>query len=398
MKSILLPFIILFSFISVVTAQSVFSGIENGIGLRHYVGTVRGIGMGGTGLASPDSISLNAYNSAMWHHISDTKISLSLRHSYVQTDLSGQELSSSTGNFNGLQLAIPIQKKKWVFGINIVPYSIANFSYILNRQSAGESYQENIFYEGNLARSQLNLVWAPVEGIGLAASLNYFFGDIRDRYYLFFEDAAISDIFYQIEYQLNGPGIGTSFDISLLEPFYLGGFIDFEPKITLTRITQNPISLEEQKEKISTNLPIFAGFGTSYRFKKQWTVSADVVYQDLSEALDQNQADNLESFYEVGAGIEHSRSRERTKAFMQKFDTRLGFSYGNLGYRYNDNSIREMAIHLGFGIPFFHGRARIDIGFKGGIRGDITENLVEEKFIKTFISLSAGELWYQKIR
>ncbi len=398
MKKFYITFAFIFAVMTGGFSQSVFSGLENGIGLKHYVSTARGFGMGGTGLATTDSMSLNAYNIAMWRYISDTKINLSLRYNYVKTELQPQSFTSSTGNFNGLQLGIPIQKKKWIIGLNIVPYSITNISYILNRDTGDQPYQENIFYEGNLARTQFNVIWAPVDGIGLAASLNYFFGNIRDRYYLFFDNAAISDIYYQIEYQMSGPGFGTSFDIALLEPFHFGGFIDLKPKINLTTITRDPISLQDQENKISTTLPIFLGMGASFQISPRWLITADGVYQDLSDALEQNQAGNLEPYYQISAGIEHSHSGTRRRAFFQKFDARAGFSYSNLGYVYNGNSVKEMAVHLGFGIPFFQGHARLDLGFMAGIRGDMTENLVEEKFFRSIISISAGELWYQNIR
>jgi hypothetical protein len=50
------------------------------------------------------------------------------------------------------------------------------------------------------------------------------------------------------------------------------------------------------------------------------------------------------------------------------------------------------------GIPFFQGNARLDLGFKGGIRGELDKTIAEEKFFQTIISISAGELWFQKIR
>jgi len=385
-------------------AQSIFSAGENGIGLRQYTPSVRGAGMGGTGLALTDSASLNAYNIASWRKINNTKINLSLRYNYTTTEIAfqnqSQSFSSSTANFNGLQLAIPIQKKKWIFGILVSPYAVTNFSYILKNPTADIGYEENVFYEGNIARSQINLVWSPDRRIGVAASLNYFFGAIEDRYYMLFNDnPQISDDYYKIEYRFRGPGIGASFDFNPINPWVIGAFIDFKPRINYSRIYVSPITLEEQTDQTKTSFPVFAGLGSSYQFSTSWTVSADAVYQDWSKGLQlEQEVQNLQEYSQIGIGLEHSHSREKTRKILKKFDSRIGFSYSQTGYIFQSQPINEYMLHFGLGFPFFQGQARMDLAFIAGIRGNKADTIVEEKYFKTIISISAGELWFQKER
>ncbi|OGB70085.1 MAG: hypothetical protein A2Y94_01950 [Caldithrix sp. RBG_13_44_9] len=400
----LITLLVLFVPYLLLQAQSIFSAAENGIGLRQYTTSVRGAGLGGTGLALTDSASLNAYNIASWRKINNTKINLSLRYHQSTTEIAvknqSQSFSSSTANFNGLQLGIPIQKKKWIFGISVSPYAVTKFSYILKYQTGDINYEENVFYEGNIARSQINLIWSPNARWGIAASLNYFFGAIEDRYYILFNDnPQLSDDYYKIEYRFRGPGIGASFDFNPVDPWVLGAFIDFKPRINYSRISVSPINLEEQTYQDKTTFPVFAGLGSSYRFLTTWTFSADVVYQDWSEGLQLDQeVQNLQEYGQIGIGLEHSHSREKTRKFLKKFDSRIGFSYSKTGYIFNSRSINEYMLHAGFGFPFFQGQARLDLAFIAGIRGNKDETIVEEKFIKTLISVSAGELWFQKER
>jgi hypothetical protein len=395
-----LSYTLVFTLLSVsfIYCQSIFSSARNGIGLREYTTNTRGVGMGGTGLASTDSLSLSAYNVASWRYINDTKVYLSMRYSYVNTELASQSFSSSTGKFNGVMLAVPIKQHHWLLGLSIIPYSVINFSYILKHNTSIRTYDENVFFEGNIARSQLSLTWSPTTGIGLGAGVNYFFGDVRDRYYLFFNDPAVSDNYYQVEYQVNGPGAGISFDLSLLRPFYVGGFLDFKPRINFITLTRNPLTLEQQKNKSKGSFPVFAGLGLGYQLDHNWVVNADLVYQDFSEGFVRDEPTNFKVFYQTGIGIEHSHTTGRSRKLFNKFDTRLGFSYGNLGYTFNNNSIQQYAIHAGLGIPFFQNKARLDFGFMGGLQGSVEKTLAREKFFKGFISISAGELWYQKIR
>jgi len=380
--------------------QSVFSGTENGIGLRHYMTTNRGMGMGNTGLALIDSTSLNTYNAATWRHINNTKIGISVRYDYVYTDLVVQNFSSSRTNFSGLQLAIPIQKNRWVMGFSLVPYSIVNFSYVLNFKNQEIEYSTNAFYEGNISRTQINLTWAPDRRLGFSANFLYFFGKIEDRYLITFDEPNFSDSFYSIEYRLQGPGLGLSFDFEPKDKLRFGGFLDLPVRINYSKVYFSPITRQENKSQEKATIPIFWGIGVTYKLQPQWLLSTDLAYQNWSNGLDLegSDPDNLDKWYKMGIGIERSRNPVRPKAFFNKFDVRAGFSYGNIGYIFNNNMIDEYALHLGFGIPFYQGYARLDLAFWAGIRGDKSSNLLEEKFFKLDISLSAGELWFQKIR
>jgi len=403
MHRILLALIILFQLYAVLPAQSIFSASKNGIGLRHYSSSVRGSGMGATGLALSDSISLNAYNIASWSTINNTRINLSLRYHWISTQISmlgqSQSLTRSTANFEGLQLAIPLQKKRWVIGASISPYALTNFNYSYDYQQAEISYKQNVFYEGNIARSQISLIWSPHRRMGFAASLNYFFGAIKDRYYLIFNNSQLSDQYYKIEYRFRGPGIGLSTELRPFDHFILGGFIDFKPRISYTQLYVSPISYEEKSSLTKTSFPIFAGIGASYRLGTSWLISSDIIYQDWSKGLKLNSpVNNLEEFSQVGVGLEHTRAAEKTRKFLNKFDSRIGFSYSKIGYIFNSISVQEYAMHIGFGFTFFREQARLDLAFIGGIRGNQEKTLAEEKFIKSMISISAGELWFQKQR
>jgi hypothetical protein len=399
-KRILFSIYFILFYIILGYGQSVFSGAENGIGLRNYTTTNRGMGMGNTGLALADSISLNTYNAATWRHITNTKISISARYDYVYTDLVVQNFSSSRTNFSGLHLAIPIQKNKWIMGLSLVPYSIVNFSYILNFKNQEIEYSTHAFYEGNISRAQFNLTWAPDQRLGFSANFLYFFGKIEDKYLMIFDEPNYSDSYYNIEYRIQGPGFGMSFDFEPKDKLRLGGFVDLPVRTNYSKVYFSPITEEEKKNKEKAIIPIFWGIGVAYQLQSQWFLSTDFAYQNWSNGLDleESNPDNLDKWYKIGFGIERSCNPIRPKALLNKFDIRTGISYGNMGYIFNNSLIDEYAFHLGFGIPFYQGYARLDLAFCAGIRGDKSKNLLEEKFFKLDISLSAGELWFQKIR
>ena len=128
-------------------------------------------------------------------------------------------------------------------------------------------------------------------------------------------------------------------------------------------------------------------------------MSADAVYQDWSKGLQlEQEVQNLQEYSQIGIGLEHSHSREKTRKILKKFDSRIGFSYSQTGYIFQSQPINEYMLHFGLGFPFFQGQARMDLAFIAGIRGNKADTIVEEKYFKTIISISAGELWFQKER
>jgi len=399
MKTVFTQFLILLLIYSVYP-MSFFTSSRQNLGIREYITTTRGLGMGGTGLALPDGKSLNAYNIATWRHIRNTTITISMHYNFTITDYNWENASTSTANFNGIQLAIPLQRNKWAFGLSLTPYTWANYKYTVDvSQPAGE-YQETIFYDGNLTRAQLNLVWAPVPRFGLGVSFNYYFGTFWDRYKIAFNDPAFYDSPHEVEYEFHGPGAGISFDLQMFDSLYIGGFLDLKPSLDFFKLLHSPITETTQKISSKSTLPLHWGIGSSYSFGGNWTVTGDLAYQYFSKGFEIEKMDltQLENWYRFGFGIEHSHFRKREKSLLQSIDIRTGVSIGNIGYKYNHHSVREYGVHFGVGIPFFFDRSRLDIALQAGIRGDKKLTIAQENFYKITFSISSGELWFQKIR
>ena len=380
--------------------MSFFSSSRENPGMREYITTTRGLGMGGTGLALPDGKSLNAYNVATWRHIRNTSITISMHYDYTITDYGWQSFSSSTANFNGMQLAIPLQRGKWVFGFSLTPYLWADYKYTLNFSQPAGDYQETIFYDGNLTRTQVSLAWSPVPRLGLAVSFNYYFGTFWDRYKITFNDPGFYDSPHEVEYEFHGPGAGFSFDLLMLDSLFLGGFLDLKPSLNFYKLLHSPITETTRKISGKSSLPLHWGLGSSYSFGGNWTVASDLTYQYFSRGFDIEKIDmsQLENWYRFGLGIERSHFHKRKRSLLQSIDIRTGVSVGKLGYKYNHNSVQEYGFHLGVGIPFFFDRSRLDIALQAGIRGDTKRTIARENFYKITLSISSGELWFQRIR
>jgi hypothetical protein len=129
----------------------------------------------------------------------------------------------------------------------------------------------------------------------------------------------------------------------------------------------------------------------------RWNLAVDYSYQFWSETLKKPTQD-YEDWYHVGIGVEREASRKRKPGFFNLMDIRGGFSTKRIGYKFNNESVFEHAIHFGLGFPFNQYRNRFDFSISAGLRGDKTKNLADEKFINFNASVAIGERWFRSSR
>lgn len=400
--------LIVLSFLATsIHAGSFFSGSSQGIGVKRYSVSVRGLGMGGTGLASTDSIALTNYSISKWRTINDTRATVGVQYYRYSTELSDINFTTSTSNVGDLHLAIPLKSHKVLIGISITPYSNVDFKYIMTIQDQGITYDESVSQKGSISKAQFAIIWSPVSALGISLNGNYYVGTIKDQYRLSFKNSNYYDSFHEIEYQIKGPGLGASLDLRATRKLLFAGFIDFKPSIDLIRNLNSALSQAETEITNSASFPIHFGIGSSYRIHPRLSVNVDYSRQNWSEGfgIDQLQStgadlltkSGLDDWYQLGVGIERNAHISRNSKFLDKLDFRTGFSMRGLGYRFNNEPVLQYAGHFGLGVPFSHSN-RFDFAIVAGVRGNKSKNLAEEKFVNFEVSVTMGELWFQKLR
>jgi len=388
-------------------AGSFFSTSSKGIGVKRYAVSVRGLGMGGTGLASTDSIALANYSISKWRTINDTRATVGIQYLRFDTKLNDINFTTSTSNIGDLHLAIPLKSHKLLMGISITPYSNVDFKYIMTVQDQGKTYDESVFQKGSISKAQFAIIWSPISNIGISLNGNYYFGTIKDQYRLRFNNSNYYDSYHEIEYQIKGPGLGLSLDLQAARKLLFAGFIDLKPSIDLIRNMNSALSLAETEITNAASFPIHFGIGSSYKIHPRLNISVDYSRQNWSEGfgieqlqsagLDPLTNSRLDDWYQLGVGIERNARISRNRKFLDRVDFRTGFSIRGLGYRFNNEPVLQYAGHFGLGIPFSHSN-RFDFAIIVGIRGDKSKNLAEERFVNFEVSVTMGELWFQKLR
>ena len=58
--------------------------------------------------------------------------------------------------------------------------------------------------------------------------------------------------------------------------------------------------------------------------------------------------------------------------------------------------ITDFGMSFGIGLPMGKGLSDLNVGLEYGIKGEVTDTLVEEKYINLKLSLSLGDKWFRK--
>ena len=376
---------------------SYFSSQLHGMGIRQYLPSVRGIGMGMTGIATTDSLLLGNYDISQWRYVTNTRLTIGLRYNRIDTEINDSSFRSASGGFTGIGLAIPIQTQKWVIGLNFQPYTTVDFKSFQEEESGGQTFTQNNLLSGTIAKAQLNLIWSPVPQVGLAVNGNFYFGTIEDHYEYSFNDGSFRNISHQVEYRISGPGIGFSADVHPLDWLIIAGFADTRPTLKIQTAYQSPGVFPDTLKRNLDSFPFHFGIGSAIKLSSRWNLALDYSYQYWSQTL-KTPGPEYEDWYNLGLGVERAMSTKRKKGFLDQLDFRSGVSMTRIGYKFNNESVFEYGLHFGLGIPFGSYGNRLDVAVSGGFLGDKDKNLVQERFVKLHVSLAIGERWFQRDR
>lgn len=385
-----------------VFAGSFFSSQGNSVGLKQYTSSVRGLGLGGAGLSSLDSLGLNNYVFAQWRHANNTRASFALFYDYINAEVGSNSFTTSTANFGGLSFAIPLENSGWTLGVSLQPYTNMEFRSIETipvEPGSDETFEQASLRDGSVSRAVAILGWAPMEQIGVAAHISYYFGTIEDNYRFQFDAGSnFASYSHEVQYQISsGPGIGFSVDARPFPKLGIAGFLELEPSLNIQREYNSPNTNLVGDKGIFDTFPLAYGIGTNYALASSWNVSLDYAFQQWSNAVTSNNQ-QFEDWYQVAFGAEKSGNRRRSASFLSRLDYRFGASTRQVGYRIENASVNENSLHLGLGIPFSRNNYRLDTAFVAGRRGNLSNNGASETFVRFEISATLGELWFQRIR
>ncbi|MCX6291412.1 MAG: hypothetical protein NT126_06560 [Bacteroidetes bacterium] len=160
---------------------------------------------------------------------------------------------------------------------------------------------------------------------------------------------------------------------SLAESFIFNAFDEI-----IVRDTVENISNVNGKIK----LPFSAGFGVMLKQGSRWLIGSDFSLQNWKDYSSFGVNDALANSWRVSAGAQLTPNDRTFKSYWKNVQYRIGFHYEQTYLQLRDNRLNEYAVSIGLGLPVKRSAAMLHLSAEAGRRGTVSNNLIEENFIK----------------
>jgi len=382
-----------------------------GIGDVRSKGTIETRSMGGLSFV-PDSIHINIQNPALLSSIKLTAFSVGGTFSAVKLKTTAQREKAQRTTFEYLSIALP--SKKFSIGFGLMPfssvgYSIRNSNTILNQDNRFEG-------SGGINRVYGTLSTKISSNFSAGVDLQYNFGTIETK-----KITTQSDIQYGTR-EINTSNVGGfSYNIGLSYKKKINNKLDFFSGLTFA--PQSNLTLKNERTitavQAITNAEIEVGdpfnvpvantnlklpskfsFGSGIGNLKKWFVGTELIFQNNSNfgnRFNDITSVSYQNATKISLGGFFVPKYNSFTGYWKRITYRGGFRYENTGLIVNNQSIKDAAMSLGFGLPIGTNTfSNINIGLEYGKRGATIAGLVEENYTNISIGLSFNDRWFIK--
>ncbi len=415
-KKILFPICFLFSLASVAQEGTSSPYSFYGIGDVKFKGTADNRAMGGLTIFQ-DSIHLNFQNPASFAALKLT--TLSVGGSYLSTTLktTSKEESARRSALDYLSVGIPMGK--FGAGFGLIPYSAVGYKIQTIAAGPPQSIRTSLG-KGGLNKAFLGLGYAISSKFSVGADLSYNFGKIETSS-LGFIDGVQYGTREQNRSDMTGVTLttGIMYHSKINRKLSLASSMTFSPETKLKSsngrtiasiqysTTGAEIVVNESIIDVSNTiltLPTKFSFGTGIGELKKWMIGAEVTFQENSKL--RNRFDDIvgsslhtmkfENSMKYNLGGYYIPNYNSFSNYWNKIVYRGGLRYENTGLVFDNESINDMGLTLGLGLPIPGAFSNINIGFEFGKKGTTNANLVQENYGNLSIGLSFNDKWFNK--
>lgn len=397
--------------IPVVKAQTGSTYSRYGIGDIDFSYSAKMLSIGGLGSTQLDPSHILTTNPASWSALDRTRLEMGIGYTGLNlTDNSNSYFTSET-EFKGFTFGFPVSNKYGIgVALGLVPYSTVSYKTVKENLSSDQNLPDyTVTFEGKGGISKLfvgSSVDLPLGFIG-GASLDYYFGNLRYFSEIEFADNT-TNINTNYENNLRTTGFGTtvglispnlasSFGINSLSDLRFGLSANYISDLnTDTLLTATSISLIDTLSNYNTkiSIPLRINGGISFEFEQTYKVNFDYSYQAWGDyKLNNVKSGNLRDANKFSAAFEYSPKRVLGMSLWEQIIWRGGLSYEQTQYQFNNTGINQFSVFGGFSFPMGIENS-IDVGMQYAIRGTTDNNLLKENFVKIYLGISFGELWF----
>jgi hypothetical protein len=407
-----------------------------GIGDLAPIGTIRNIGMGGTGVSFGHPEFINSINPALLLNnrtrrydslftILEASAMGQIRR--VSNNATGE--NSGNVNFSSFAYLFPVSKN-WTTSIGIRPFSNVNYSiFQQNLVNNSPSDTVNILYTGSGGIYQADFAngLRINKYVNIGLQISYLFGRINNE--------SLSEITTQPDPVVVGtqektsytgfmfrPGISYRKRIQNVHPdsaiFINAGFtydffgnMEADQDLLIVRRTQFNTVISQnriQSNNTSINFPSTYRAGVSFSKHQAWNIGADFSYSGWSDYKGPGTAanDTLKNSFTISVGGEFALNpaNPNSDKDLKKNYLRAGISYTKTPIYINGNQISDLSVSIGYTLPMGRKRSyglplpKVNAALVVGQRGTLQDSLVKDMYFKLYLGLTINDRWFIKRR
>jgi len=382
-----------------------------GIGTSTFKGSIDSRSMGGLSVYS-DSIHVNLTNPASLSELKRVNYSLGITYDDLTFKSENANEYSNSSNVNYLAVAIPT--KHFTFAFGVIPQTSVGYLLESKNESVVPNSIDRYKGEGGVNTAFLSFGVKLFKKISVGLTTNYEFGNLNHITTRFLENVELAT---RLESNSSLSGLNNVYSFMYREKIFnkltLHAAFVSSQKFDLGSNNSQTISAYSVTgqfggetipvdlgylEKTEITVPKYQIFGLGLGVDTKWFVGAEYKLVDgggLNNKL--FELDNVEfkkgSKFSLGGF--YIPKYDSFTSFFSRIVYRGGFRVEDSGLHIDNQSIKEVGLNFGFGIPF-QGFSSINLGFEVGKRGTTNAGLIQENFFSVRLGMSLSDLWFVK--
>jgi hypothetical protein len=382
-----------------------------GIGEVRFKGAIENRSMAGLSIA-PDSIHINLQNPAAF---SDLKLtSFSVGGTYASTNQKTNSQSATTKRTALDYLAVGLPLGKLGIGFGLIPFSSVGYK-IQNFYEDNIQIKNRYSGEGGLNKVFLGLGYKIIPNLSIGADVHYNFGKIETSNAQFIKDVSSGTRELNVA-DLSGVNFnfGVMYQAKITKKLNLYTSVSFSPENLLKSQNYQEIAtvsynslydLTQIGDPIKSSEPVDlkfnkkVSFGTGIGESKKWLIGAEITLQDensLKNSYNTNSSVTFGKYTKYTLGGFFIPNYKSFTNYAKRITYRGGVKYEETGLIIDSESINDMGLTLGFGIPLRGTFSNINIGFEFGKKGTRVANLIQENYANISVGFSLNDKWFEK--
>ena len=372
-----------------------------GIGEIRFKGTVEARSMGGIAVEQ-DSIHINLENPASFPNLKLTSYTVggTYNTTTMKTDSKSEKARRSTLDY----MAIGLPLGKFGVGFGLIPYS--SLGYKIQTITGDNSEKTSSFTStGGVNKVFVGLGYKITPKFTVGADLNYNFGTIE------IINSELNTTVQSGTRETNSSklsgvnfNIGTMYQTKLNKKLSLFSSLNYTVANDIKSKNSRSIETSSETENIdqpnetisfASKVSVSAGIGEA----RKWLVGGKIVVQgasDLSNSYNVSPDVTYGRYSSLSLGGYYIPNFNSYTNYLKRIVYRGGLKFEKSGLIVKSESIDNIGLTMGLGLPITGSFSNMNIGFEIGKKGTTSSGLIQENYANISIGLSLNDKWFEK--